>query len=120
MADITLNDPRTIKAWCMYDWANSVYNLVITTTFFPIYFAGITSAAYGEGRVPFLGRYFKSSALYDYTPWLLLTWPLPAYCLCFRPLPMRAEVRKGLCNFFVISAGLLALPCFGSKVLCRV
>ena len=25
----------------MYDWANSVYNLVITTTFFPIYFAAI-------------------------------------------------------------------------------
>src|SRR5258706_5627777 len=51
----------------MYDWANSVYNLVITTTFFPIYFAGITSAAYGDGKVPFLGRLFKASALYDYT-----------------------------------------------------
>jgi UMF1 family MFS transporter len=61
------NNPKLIKAWCMYDWANSVYNLVITTTFFPIYFAGITTAAYGEGKVPFLGRLFKASALYDYT-----------------------------------------------------
>jgi len=42
-----------------------VYNLVITTTFFPIYFVAITTAAYGEGKVPFLGRYFKGSALYD-------------------------------------------------------
>lgn len=51
----------------MYDWANSVYNLVITTTFFPIYFLGITKAAYGENSVPLFGRLFKNSALYDYT-----------------------------------------------------
>lgn len=57
---------RVIRAWCMYDWANSVYNLVITTTFGPIYFAGITRAAYGENSVPFLGRTFKNSALYNY------------------------------------------------------
>src|SRR5258708_29465480 len=67
MNEITLNNPRIIRAWCMYDWANSVYNLVITTTFFPTYFIAITSSAYGEGNVPFMGRHFKSSALYDYT-----------------------------------------------------
>src|SRR5882762_433957 len=59
------NNKKIINAWCMYDWANSAYNLVITTTFFPIYFSGITTAAYGN-RVPFLGRTFKASALYDY------------------------------------------------------
>ena len=51
----------------MYDWANSVYNLVITTTFFPIYFLGITRSAYGEDSVPFLGGTFKNSPLYQYT-----------------------------------------------------
>lgn len=25
---------KIITGWAMYDWANSVYNLVITTTFF--------------------------------------------------------------------------------------
>jgi len=58
---------RVITGWAMYDWANSVYNLVITTTFFPIYFLGITKAAYGENSVPLFGRLFKNSALYDYT-----------------------------------------------------
>ncbi len=58
---------RVINGWAMYDWANSVYNLVITTTFFPIYFLGITKAAYGENSVPFFGRLFKNSVLYDYT-----------------------------------------------------
>lgn len=50
----------------MFDWANSVYNLVITTTFFPIYFLAVTKAAHGEDTVPFLGRVFKNSALYDF------------------------------------------------------
>lgn len=64
---IAPDQPRIIKAWCMYDWANSVYNLVITTTFFPIYFLGITRSAYGEDTVPFLGATFKNSPLYQYT-----------------------------------------------------
>jgi len=61
------DQPRIIRAWTMYDWANSVYNLVITTTFFPIYFLGVTKSAYGEDTVPFLGRVFKNSPLYQYT-----------------------------------------------------
>jgi UMF1 family MFS transporter len=59
--------PKVIRSWAMYDWANSVYNLVITTTFFPVYYAAITKSAYGEDTVPFLGRIFKNSALYNYT-----------------------------------------------------
>lgn len=46
----------------MYDWANSVYNLVITTTFFPIYFTAVTPE-----HVPFLGRHFVNSSLYNYS-----------------------------------------------------
>jgi len=65
--ELKLNNNKTVRAWCMYDWANSVYNLVITTTFFPIYFLGVTSASFGENNVPFLGRSFKNSSLYDYT-----------------------------------------------------
>ncbi|MBN8649847.1 MAG: MFS transporter [Cytophagales bacterium] len=63
----TYRNTKVINAWCMYDWANSVYNLVITTTFFPIYFAGITKSAYGENTVPLLGRTFKNTSLYDYS-----------------------------------------------------
>lgn len=51
----------------MYDWANSVYNLVITTTFFPIYFAAVTADKYGANSVPFLGREYVNTSLYDYS-----------------------------------------------------
>ena len=31
------NNPKIMRAWAAYDWANSVYSLVITSTIFPIY-----------------------------------------------------------------------------------
>ncbi|MEO8406519.1 MAG: MFS transporter [Chitinophagaceae bacterium] len=58
---------KIINGWAMYDWANSVYNLVITTTFFPIYFIAVTKNADGSDIVEFLGRKFVNSSLYDYT-----------------------------------------------------
>lgn len=64
----------------MYDWANSVYNLVITTTFFPIYFTEITRAAPYNGTVEFLGRTYVNTALYNYalaTSYLLVAFTLP-------------------------------------------
>jgi MFS transporter, UMF1 family len=57
---------KVINAWCMYDWANSVYNLVITTTFFPIYFTAATKSAFGSEEIEFFGRKFINSALYNY------------------------------------------------------
>ncbi|MCB9170055.1 MAG: MFS transporter [Flavobacteriales bacterium] len=35
-------DPRIIRAWTMYDWANSAYSLTITSAIFPIYYAAIS------------------------------------------------------------------------------
>ena len=35
---------KIMKAWVFYDWANSVYSLVITSTIFPIYYSIITTA----------------------------------------------------------------------------
>jgi UMF1 family MFS transporter len=58
---------KVIRGWAMYDWANSVYNLVITTTFFPIYFLAVTKKQFGSEFIPFLGRRFKNSSLYDYS-----------------------------------------------------
>lgn len=37
------NNPKIMKAWAFYDWANSVYSLVITSTIFPIYYSLLTT-----------------------------------------------------------------------------
>jgi len=57
---------KVINGWAMYDWANSVYNLVITTTFFPLYFLLVTHENSGSDHVRFLGRTFVNSSLYNY------------------------------------------------------
>ena len=60
---------KLINSWAMYDWSNSVYNLVITSTIFPIYYTSMTTKTVnGEfiDTVNFLGINFKSAALYNY------------------------------------------------------
>jgi UMF1 family MFS transporter len=62
---------KLIRAWATYDLANSVYNLVITATIFPIYYNAVTTTKNDAGEiisdtVNFLGFNFKNSALYEY------------------------------------------------------
>lgn len=57
---------KVINGWAMYDWANSVYNLVITTTFFPAYYAAVTSLEKFPDGITFLGRHFVNTELKDY------------------------------------------------------
>ena len=60
------------RAWSMYDWANSAYNLVITSTIFPAYYDAITTVRDSSGnvsndKVSFFGHVFKNSSLFDYS-----------------------------------------------------
>lgn len=49
----------------MYDWANSVYALVITSAIFPVYYKSVTTVQ-GNDRVSFLGFTIQNSNLYSY------------------------------------------------------
>ncbi|MFK7757723.1 MAG: MFS transporter [Flavobacteriales bacterium] len=69
----TYSKKKTQNAWAMYDWANSVYSLVITSAIFPIYYEAstkTTSLVYGEevasNMVTFLGHEFVNTALIGY------------------------------------------------------
>lgn len=62
-----LNNRKTINAWCMYDWANSVYSLVISTTIFPIYYNAVTKTAFNSDIVQFFGLHIKNTVLYSYS-----------------------------------------------------
>jgi UMF1 family MFS transporter len=63
-------DKKVLNGWAMYDWANSAYNLVITTTIFPAYYDAITTTRNGDvvsHKIQFLGRQFENASLYNYT-----------------------------------------------------
>ena len=50
----------------MYDWANSVYSLTITTAIFPIYYEAVTKEAFGSNIVSFFGFQLPNTVLYSY------------------------------------------------------
>lgn len=62
------DDKKLIRSWAFFDWANSAYNLVITSTIFPAYYTIITSDKDDRTTdyVNFLGGKFVNSALYSY------------------------------------------------------
>ena len=57
-------DKKLIGAWAFYDWANSVYSLVIGTAIFPIYYNSVTGG--NDSMVTFMGIYFDNTSLYSY------------------------------------------------------
>ncbi len=76
------NNKKTIKAWAMFDWANSAYNLVITSTIFPAYFTIITTTEEFGDKVVFFGRSFTNTALSNYAlavAYLLMALSLPIF-----------------------------------------
>lgn len=61
---ITKNDPKTIWSWVMYDWANSVYILVITSAIFPAYYNSVTRLN-GSGVIEVFGIPMENTAIYS-------------------------------------------------------
>lgn len=65
---LKIGDKKLINAWAFYDWANSVYSLVISTAVFPIYYSSMTESFQNlEGDIIFLGTHWDPTTLYDYT-----------------------------------------------------
>lgn len=68
MKKLERGSKKLINAWAFYDWANSVYPLVISTAVFPIYYSSMASSfANIEGKIVFLGALWNPTTLYDYT-----------------------------------------------------
>lgn len=97
----------------MYDWANSVYSLVVTSSLFPVYYGIVAKSPTGSPDVEFLGFTFRNSALFSFAvsfsflviglanPWLTA-------------LSDIGNLRKKLLTFFCVmgSAATAALAFF--------
>ena len=107
------NDKKTIKAWCMFDWANSAYNLVITSTIFPAYYVAITSSQ--DEMVSFFGMKFVNTALSNYAL-------SAAYLIMVFLLPILSSVadyrgnKKLFMKFFTYLGGLACAGLFFFKI----
>ena len=65
-ATIPKDDKRITRGWTFYDWANSVYPLVITSSIFPIYWGSVTKSIRSDDVVDFLGFQVPGSSLLTY------------------------------------------------------
>tara|TARA_B100001059_G_scaffold75947_1_gene73545 strand:+ start:27337 stop:28695 length:1359 start_codon:yes stop_codon:yes gene_type:complete len=94
------NDPKVINAWTFYDWANSVYNLIISTAIFPIFYQtvtknhasqnGLVRVINGESvdMVKFFGREFINTELYSYV-----------YSLSFLLVVFMVPILSGIADY---------------------
>lgn len=102
------NDKKIIRSWAFFDWANSAYNLVITSTIFPAYYTIITRTDEFGDQVTFFGRTFTNTALSNYTLSV-------AYLLMVILLPILSSMadyrgnKKLFMKFFTYMGGLACI-----------
>ncbi|MBD1433587.1 MFS transporter [Sphingobacterium sp. DN00404] len=109
MRVIEKNNKRLIRSWSMFDWANSAYNLVITSTIFPAYYTAITQTAEKGDVVSFFGFEVVNTALSNFA--LAFSYLFMAFVLPF--LSSYADVqgkKKSMMMFFTYFG---AIACMG-------
>ncbi|MCB9285527.1 MAG: MFS transporter [Lewinellaceae bacterium] len=105
----TLNNPRTIRAWAFFDWANSSYALVISVAIFPAYYTQVTSEQISIGSVS-----ISNSGLYAFSI-------SAAYLLIATLSPFLSGIadyggkKKGFMRFFTTMGSLACISMFFFK-----
>ncbi|MFZ0489053.1 MAG: MFS transporter [Salegentibacter sp.] len=70
MKKLPKGSKKLLNAWAFYDWANSVYSLVISSAIFPIFYGALTIVKDADGTlhdtVHFLGFDFNNDTLISY------------------------------------------------------
>ena len=106
------NNKKTIWAWCMFDWANQSYNMVITSTIFPAYYVFYTTfqnSSPGHDKVTFFGHEFVNTVILTYVlgaAYLLIVLLLPI-------LTSIADYRGNKKRYLQFFTWLGALSCAG-------
>ena len=99
---------KVINGWAMYDWANSVYSLVITSTIFPAHYESITKNN-SNNEVIFLGRHFVNTALYNY-----------ALGVAFLVVAIMSPILSSIADYKGNKKSFLRFFCFLGSVSCSM
>jgi len=66
MQTLKKGSKKLLNAWAFYDWANSVYSLVIASSVFPLYYQALFSSS-GIEYITIFGGTIRSTPLITYT-----------------------------------------------------
>jgi MFS transporter, UMF1 family len=110
------DDKKLIRSWAMFDWANSAYNLVITSTIFPIYYITITSSSNGgDDWVDFFGFKVINTVLSNYA--LAFAYLIMVIALPFLSSYADANGRKlHIMKFFTYMGSIACMGLFFFKL----
>lgn len=103
---LPIEKKRVINAWAFYDWANSVYNLTITSTIFPIYWTAMTTSD-GNSKVSFFGYELENTALYSF-----------ALSFSFLVVALISPILSGIADYNGSKKRFLQVFCFIGSVSC--
>lgn len=106
------NDKKLQWAWAFYDWANSVYPLVVTTAIFPTFYEAVTSQKGEDGtlitdKVEFFGYLFSNTELYSYV-----------ISASFLVVSFLSPLLSGLADFWGNKKFFLKLFCYVGAISC--
>jgi UMF1 family MFS transporter len=97
-------DIKVLNAWAFYDWANSVYPLVISSAVFPIYYG---SLFVDDLYVELLGFNFKNTALISF---------LTAFA--FVVLSFITPLLSGIADYMGNKKNFLKFFCYSGSISC--
>ncbi|MCM4161201.1 MFS transporter [Antarcticibacterium flavum] len=112
MKDLPKGSKKLLNAWAFYDWANSVYSLVISSAIFPIFYGAITIIKDDQGRilddtVPFMGINFNNDSLISYVT-----------ALAFFVVSIISPILSGIADFVGNKKSFLKFFCYLGAVSC--
>lgn len=106
MTNLEKGSPKLLNAWAFYDWANSVYTLVISSTIFPIYYGALFRAK-GIEEVQLFGFLIRSEALISYVT-----------ALGFLIIAFISPLLSGIADFLGNKKFFLKLFCYVGAISC--
>ena len=112
MRDLPAPQQRVIRAWCIYDWANSAFATSGVAAIFPVYFVFLFKDALGESAT-FLGITFTGSSTWSAgvaisTAIVALSSPLLGV------ISDRVPIKKTLLWIYTIAGSLFTILAFFS------
>jgi MFS transporter, UMF1 family len=112
MSVLEKNNPKTIKAWTFYDWANSVFPLVITSAIFPNFYDAVTSTKDDAGNVisntvQCFGGSFENQNIYSFV-----------YAFALFLVVLSAPILSGIADYMGNKKRFLQFFCYLGSISC--
>jgi len=104
-----MNNPKVLRAWAFYDWANSVHSLTITSAIFPIYFPIAAVMANNSKEINFFGLELVNTAVFSYT-----------ISAAFLLLAILMPVLSGIADYQGTRKGFMKFFCYLGSISCMM